>query len=75
MIRSSLVVIEPEALLVKVPELQVTVMADKPLIAAFKVTFEPVEVKVNELDEFGEATALETVMEPAVCKVALAEFI
>jgi hypothetical protein len=65
----------PDALLAKAPELQVAVKPDMPLIAAFTVTFSPVEIKFNELAALGEATAFETVMEPAVCKVALAELI
>ena len=65
--------IVPEELLAKVPESQVTVRPESPLIAAFTVTLLPVELRFNELEALGEATAFETVMEPAVCKVALAE--
>jgi hypothetical protein len=58
-------VIVPAELLVKVPELHLTVIPDTPLIAAFTVTLLPVEVKVKELEEFGDATEFETVMVPA----------
>jgi hypothetical protein len=67
--------IVPEELLAKVPELQVTVRPESPLIAPLRVTLLPVELRLNELEALGEATAFETVMEPAVCKVALAELI
>jgi hypothetical protein len=63
----------PEELFAKVPELQVTLIPDIPLIAAFTVTLPLVEVKVNELEEFGEVTELETVIAPELCSVALAE--
>ena len=62
---SSLVVIVPAELLVKLPELHLTVIPDTPLIAALTVTLLPVEVKVKELDEFGDAKEFETVMVPA----------
>jgi hypothetical protein len=65
--------IVPEELFAKVPELQVTVNADKPLTSAFTFTLPLVEVKVNELEEFGEVTELETVIAPELCSVALAE--
>jgi hypothetical protein len=65
----------PAELFAKVPELQVTVIADSPLIAPFTVTLPPVEVRVNELAALGEITASEMVMVPAVCKAALAELI
>jgi hypothetical protein len=68
-------VIEPDELLVNDPELQVAVSPDKPLIAAFTVTVLPVEVRLKELELLVEATAFETVIEPAVCNVALAELI
>jgi hypothetical protein len=63
---SSLDVIVPAELLVKVPELQVTVIADTPLIAAFTVTLPLEELRVKELAEFGDATEFETVIEPEV---------
>jgi hypothetical protein len=63
----------PDTLFVKVPELQVTVIPDNPPTAAFTVTLPPVEVKVNELEEFGEVTGFETVIVPELCKMALAE--
>ena len=65
----------PEELFAKVPELQVTLIPDIPLIAAFTVTLPPVEVRLNELAALGEATAFETVIAPDVCSVALAELI
>jgi len=55
----------PAELLVKVPELQVTVTPETPLIAAFTVTLPPVEASVNEFDELGDVTEFETVMVPA----------
>jgi hypothetical protein len=73
--RAPVVVIAPLALLLKDPELQVTVIPDKPLIAPLTKTLPPVEARVNELAALGEATAFETVIAPAVCKVALAELI
>jgi hypothetical protein len=63
----------PDALFAKVPELQVAVIPEIPLIAAFTVTLLPVEVKVKELAEFGDATEFETVIAPELCRVALAE--
>ena len=57
----------------KVPESQVTVRLESPLIAAFTVTLLPVELRFNELEALGEATAFETVMDPAVWSVAFAE--
>jgi hypothetical protein len=65
--------IVPEELLAKVPESQVTVRPESPLIAAFTVTLLPVELRFNELEALGEATAFETVMDPAVWSVAFAE--
>jgi hypothetical protein len=65
--------IVPEELLAKVPELQVTVRPEIPLIAPLRVTFLPVELRLNELEALGEATAFETVMDPAVWSVAFAE--
>ena len=73
--RAPVVVIAPLALLLKDPELQVTVIPDRPLIAPLTNTLLPVDVRVNELAALGEATAFETVIAPAVCKAALAELI
>jgi hypothetical protein len=67
--------IVPEELLAKVPELQVTVRPEVPLIAPLRVTLLPVELRLNELEALGEATAFETVMDPAVWSVAFAELI
>jgi hypothetical protein len=67
--------IVPEESPAKVPESQVTVRPESPLIAAFKVTLLPVELRFNELEALGEATAFETVMDPAVWSVAFAELI
>jgi hypothetical protein len=55
----------PAELFAKVPELQVTVIADSPLIAAFTVTLPPVDNSVNEFDELGDVTEFETVTVPA----------
>jgi hypothetical protein len=66
-----LVVIVPAELLVKVPELHLTVIPDIPLIAAFTVTLPPVEFKVSELDEFVETTALDTVIPPLLSTTRL----
>jgi hypothetical protein len=65
----------PETLLEKAPESHLTVIPDTPLIVAFTVTVLPVEVRLKELELLVEATAFETVIEPAVCNVALAELI
>jgi hypothetical protein len=62
---SSLVVIVPAELLVKLPELHLTVIPDIPLIAAFTVTFPPVDASVNDFDELGDVTEFETVTVPA----------
>jgi hypothetical protein len=67
--------IVPEELLAKVPELQVTVRPEIPLIAPLRVTLLTVELRLNELEALGEATAFETVMDPAVWSVAFAELI
>jgi hypothetical protein len=69
--KAPVVVIAPLALLLKDPELQVTVIPDRPLIAPLTNTFPPVEVRVNELDELVEATALDTVIPPLLSTTRL----
>jgi hypothetical protein len=69
--RAPVVVMAPLALLLKDPELQVTVIPDRPLIAPLTNTFPPVEVRVNELDELVEATALDTVIPPLLSTTRL----
>jgi hypothetical protein len=68
---SSFVVIVPAELLVKLPELHLTVIPEIPLIAAFTVTLPPVEVRLNELDELVEATALDMVIPPLLSTTRL----
>jgi hypothetical protein len=57
--------IVPETLLAKAPESHLTVIPDTPLIAAFTVTFPPVDASVNEFDELGDIKEFETVTVPA----------
>jgi hypothetical protein len=61
----------PETLLAKAPESHLTVIPEIPLIAAFTVTLPPVEVRLNELDELVEATALDMVIPPLLSTTRL----